>query len=59
MDYVDYGDSYNNGPKADDKGYRFKVLRSKAILKGKKWVEKESPNTKFYHLAPQCEIRKE
>lgn len=38
MDYVDWGDSYNNGPKADDKGFRFKVLRSKAILKGQKRV---------------------
>ena len=38
VDFVDWGDSYNNGPKADDKGFRFKVLRSKAILKGQKRV---------------------
>lgn len=35
VDYVDFGDSYNNGPKADDKGNIFKVLRSKIMLNGK------------------------
>jgi len=34
MDFIDLGDSYNNGPKADDSGKIFKVLRSKAVLKG-------------------------
>ena len=34
MDFIDLGDSYNNGPKADDNGKIFKVLRSKAVLKG-------------------------
>ncbi len=35
IDFVDEGDSYNNGPRADDKGTEFKILRSKTILKGK------------------------
>ena len=38
MDYIDRGDSYNNGPIADDKGIRFKILRSKVALKGQKRV---------------------
>ena len=38
MDYVDLGDSYNNGPKADDNGTEFKVLRSKLVYKGQKRV---------------------
>ena len=32
FDFADLGDSYNNGPKADDKGVEFKVLRTKIIL---------------------------
>ena len=35
VDFVDNGDSYNNGPKEDDKGIEFKILRSKAIFKGR------------------------
>ena len=35
VDFVDFGDSYNNGPKADDKGNTFRVLRSKILLNGK------------------------
>ena len=34
VDYIDLGDSYNNGPKFDDNGTCFKVLRSKIFLKG-------------------------
>lgn len=33
IDFTDLGDSYNFGPKADDKGTSFKVLRSKIWLK--------------------------
>ena len=33
IDFVDLGDSYNCGPKADDAGVEFKILRSKAVLK--------------------------
>ena len=33
VDFVDLGDSYNCGPKADDSGTNFKLLRSKALLK--------------------------
>lgn len=33
IDFTDLGDSYNNGPRADDKGTVFKVLRSKVVLK--------------------------
>lgn len=32
VDFVDLGDSYNCGPKADDIGVEFKVLRSKIVL---------------------------
>lgn len=35
VDFADNGDSYNNGPKEDDKGIEFKILRSKAIFKGR------------------------
>lgn len=34
IDFVDFGDSYNHGPKVDDLGTEFKVLRSKVFLKG-------------------------
>jgi len=34
IDYVDLGDSYNNGPKENDTGSEFKILRSKIITKG-------------------------
>lgn len=34
IDFVDFGDSYNHGPKADDLGTEFKVLRSKVVSKG-------------------------
>ena len=34
IDFVDLGDSYNYGPKVNDLGTEFKVLRSKQILKG-------------------------
>ena len=33
VDFVDMGDSYNCGPKEDDKGTKFTILRSKAVLK--------------------------
>ncbi len=33
IDFADLGDSYNNGPKADDSGTIFKVLRTKIVLK--------------------------
>ena len=36
VDFADLGDSYNNGPKADDEGKYHTILRSKAILKGEK-----------------------
>ena len=29
VDFVDYGDSYNSGPKADDYGVELKVLRTR------------------------------
>ena len=32
VDFVDYGDSYNFGPKADDYGTEFNVMRTKVIL---------------------------
>ena len=35
FDFADLGDSYNNGPKADDKGLEFRVLRTKIVLKTK------------------------
>lgn len=35
FDFADLGDSYNNGPKADDKGVEFKVLRTKIVLRTK------------------------
>ena len=38
VDYVDLGDSYNNGPKSDDKGYILKLLRSKVYLNTKNRV---------------------
>ena len=33
VDFVDYGDSYNSGPKADDYGVELKVLRTRIALK--------------------------
>lgn len=33
VDYTDFGDSYNNGPKVDDNGVEYQVLRTKIILK--------------------------
>lgn len=33
VDFADLGDSYNFGPKADDKGNELKILRSKVVLK--------------------------
>ncbi len=35
IDFVDLGDSYNNGPKADDNGTEYKVLRSRIGLNTK------------------------
>ncbi len=35
FDFADLGDSYNNGPKADDKGLEFRVLRTKIVLRTK------------------------
>ncbi|MCQ2738912.1 MAG: hypothetical protein MJ237_01650 [bacterium] len=35
IDFVDFGDSYNNGPKADDDGEVFKITRSKVLFAGK------------------------
>lgn len=34
IDFIELGDSYNHGPKAEDLGTEFKVLRSKIALKG-------------------------
>ncbi len=34
VDYVDLGDTYNFGPKLDDKGQKFNILRSRCVLKG-------------------------
>ncbi|MBE7704067.1 MAG: hypothetical protein E7Z89_08485 [Cyanobacteria bacterium SIG28] len=34
VDFVDLGDSYNFAPKVDDEGATFKILRSKAVLRG-------------------------
>ena len=34
IDFVDLGDSYNNGPQEDDIGTEFKILRSKVIFEG-------------------------
>ena len=34
VDFVDLGDSYNFAPKVDDVGATFKILRSKAVLRG-------------------------
>ena len=31
IDFIDLGDSYNNGPKANDNGVEYKVLRSKIV----------------------------
>lgn len=36
IDFVDDGDSYNNGPKEDDKGSLLKIYRSKVVMNGKK-----------------------
>lgn len=36
VDFIDLGDSYNNAPKVGDKGREFKILRSRAVLKGQK-----------------------
>ena len=33
VDFTDLGDSYNFGPKSDDKGNELKILRSKVVLK--------------------------
>ncbi len=33
VDFADFGDSYNSGPKADDYGTELKVLRSRILLK--------------------------
>lgn len=38
VDFVDLGDSYNNGPKADDEGTLLKFYRSKLVLNGKKRI---------------------
>ena len=38
VDYVDLGDSYNHGPKADDKEIEYKVLRSRIVLNTTKRV---------------------
>ena len=38
VDFVDLGDSYNNGPKHDDKGQELKLLKSKITLNTKKRV---------------------
>ncbi len=35
IDFIDNGDSYNNGPKVGDLGNEFKVLRSKIVLNTK------------------------
>ena len=32
VDFIDLGDSYNNGPKKDDNGNLFKILRTKILL---------------------------
>ena len=34
IDFADLGDSYNHGPKINDLGNEYKILRSKAVLKG-------------------------
>ena len=34
IDFVDLGDSYNNGPQEDDIGTEFKILRSKVMFEG-------------------------
>ena len=31
-DFIDLGDSYNNGPKEDDKGFKFNILRTRVVL---------------------------
>ena len=36
VDFVDLGDSYNNGPKDDDNGTLLKLYRTKIIMNGKK-----------------------
>ena len=36
VDFIDLGDSYNFGPKEDDKGSEFKIYRTKIVLNGKK-----------------------
>lgn len=33
IDFIDLGDSYNNGPKADDSGSKYEILRTKVLLK--------------------------
>ena len=38
VDFIDRGDSYNSGPDEKDKGTNFNIIRSKAVLKGKKRV---------------------
>ena len=38
VDFIDLGDSYNNGPKADDEGLLLKLLRSRIILNTKNRV---------------------
>ncbi|MCQ2754257.1 MAG: hypothetical protein MJ231_04320, partial [bacterium] len=34
IDFADLGDSYNNAPDIDDKGYNYKVIRSRIAYKG-------------------------
>lgn len=36
VDFADFGDSYNNGPKEDDEGIELKIYRSKVSMNGKK-----------------------
>ncbi len=36
VDFIDLGDSYNNGPKEDDCGAELKLYRTKVVMSGKK-----------------------
>ncbi len=36
VDFADFGDSYNNGPKEDDSGTVLKIYRTKIYMEGKK-----------------------
>lgn len=38
VDFVDLGDSYNNGPKSDDNGTEFRYIRSKILINTKNRV---------------------